>query len=151
MVILASQKVEIEALPDGLTKTDGNSIEEILEILRAKGVWRILCYPYMRRGEFRRHEVILTRSDYEMLAEDGCFGEITNDGPALSSVGLHVLARYQADSFDTLRMHRIKEAFPVERTQLRKCQPAHSPYDGDFLELNQLRLADAMNPYRQMQ
>jgi len=143
------ERIEIEPVLDGFDKIDGISIEDVLTILDSKRIHKILCYPHKRWGEFRRHLIILTRSDYEMLAEDGCFGEITTDGPSLPSVGLHLTAKYKAKDFDVLLRHGITEAYPTEKIQLRKCSPVVSPEDGDFLEMYGISLTESVRPYRE--
>lgn len=142
-------KIQIEPVPEGYTKVSGQSVEDVLEILEAKGINKIFCRPYVVGYEeiFRKHIIILRRSDYDRLNREGDFGLIDARGGSLSNVGFYCNAKYKIDDFSRIKSKEIKNPFPEEQTQLRMFCASFSADDSTFLIVNNLELPEAMEVY----
>ena len=131
------EKITIEPVPEGFSKVEGTSVEEVLEILEGKGINRYLVHPSGRHfDEDRQHTIILTREDYHRLMHEKTFGEAESRGPGITFGGLFCDAKYSNG-----------QATKSEITQLRLYHPFFAPEDTDFLKANGIGAADAMKPY----
>lgn len=131
------EKITIEPVPEGFSKVDGTSVEEVLGILESKGINRYLVHPSERHfDEDRQHTIILTRADYHRLMHERTFGEAEFRGPGITHAGLFCDARY-SDGQTT----------KSEITQMRLFHAMFAPEDHYFLEVNGIKVADAIKPY----
>ncbi len=138
-----TEKIQIDPVPEGFIKKAGRSVEDVLEILQAKEIDRLLCHPDKGVGDFRRHVIILTRSDYGRLMQEGDFGEVKTSGGGFSYAGLYARATYQGSPCKD----SDAEEFAIEDTQLRLFNPMIAPQDWDFIEVNGIRASEAMKPF----
>lgn len=130
------EKITIEPVPEGFTKLEGTSVEEVLEILAGEKIDKYLVFPWsMKAKDERAHTIILTRADYHQLIEEGIFGGVEFWGGGVSYAGLYREAKYGNG-----------QVILSELTHLRLCVPAYAPEDHYFLEVNGLTLAEAMKP-----
>jgi len=131
------EKVIIKPVPKGFRKIDGASVEDTLGILEEKGIDRLLCHPrYTIRDIFREHIIILTRADYHRFMGDGTFGEV-EVGFGITNAGLYSHATYTDGNVER-----------SEHTQLRLFNLEFSREDAEFLVINNLKLREAMAPYK---
>ena len=138
--MISPEKIRIEPVREGFTRVDGESVEDVLKILEGKGIENILCYcPSIH--DFRRHAIILTQADFNRLKEENHFTFEIRGG--LSTIGLYASARYRPLDYSAHHKLELVDGCAVEYTQLRSCCPEVSPEDGEFLQVNNLRLHEA--------
>ncbi len=134
---MAIEKITIEPVPEGFSKLDGTSVEDVLKILEEEGISTYFVFPSIIDFEKdRQHTIILNRADYHMLMKKKTFGDLVVRADGLSYGGFFRDAKYSNG-----------QTTKSETTQLRLCMPSFAPQDTDFLEANGIRLVDAMRPY----